>query len=179
MNLEIWNNQKKFKTRQIRQAVKNAITLTLGNTEAGLLVQKMNIVPVFSVTFSDNKNIKQINSEYRKLDKETDVISFPSIDSNDKILSFIPENCVYIENGKRKINFGDIIISLEKAMEQSILYEQSFEREVFFLTIHSLLHLFGYNHINKKDELIMIKKQKEIMEIADLNILNKNGEPNK
>jgi len=179
VNLEIWNNQKKYKTRQIRRTIKKAITLTLENTEAGSLVKKMKSYPVFSVTLTDNNNIKQLNSEYRNLEKETDVISFPSIASNSKILSFIPENCIYFENGKRKINFGDIIISLEKAMEQSILYGQSFEREVFFLTVHSILHLFGYDHINKKDELLMIEKQKQIMEIADLYFLNKNGEQNK
>jgi len=164
VHLEIWNNQKKFKTREIIKTIKQAINLTLENTEVGLFVKKEKVIPVFSVTLTDNKSIRQINFEYRRIDKETDVLSFPGIESDSNILKAISEKDFYVENKRKKINFGDIILSLEKAMEQSILYEQSLEREVFFLTVHSVLHLFGYDHIEKKDETLMIRKQKQIME---------------
>ena len=166
MNLEIWNNQKKYKTRELRKIIKNAINLTLLNTDTGKLVDEMKLIPVFSVTLTDNIRIKKINSEYRNIDRETDVISFPAVESEGDILKSLPDLLVYEENGKKKINFGDIVISLEKAMEQSIMYEQSFEREVFFLTVHSVLHLFGYDHDNKMNESIMIEKQKQIMKTA-------------
>ncbi len=89
-----------------------------------------------SVRFVNNEQIRQLNKQYRNIDKETDVLSFP-----------------LGENGKYDVNMdtgakllGDIVISMEKAMEQAQLYNHPLQREIGFLTVHSMLHLLGYDH---------------------------------
>lgn len=106
-----------------------------------------------SVTFTDNEEIKRLNSEYRNIDKETDVLSFPLYDAGE--ISFI--------DGK-KAALGDIVISLEKAKTQAEEYGHSFEREVAFLTVHSVLHLLGYDHeVSEDAEIEMFARQEEIL----------------
>ena len=103
-----------------------------------------------SVEITDNITIQQLNREYRGKDSPTDVLSFPMGDIN-------PENGLMM--------LGDIVISAEKAKEQSEEFNQSFERELMFLAVHSTLHLLGYDHeLSEEDDLIMRKKQREIME---------------
>ncbi len=105
---------------------------------------------LFNVILVDNNYIHKINKEYRGIDKETDVISFALEDNIDEV----------------KLEFrilGDIYISIEKAREQALLYEHSFLRELAFLTVHGLLHLLGYDHIDKKDEEVMFGKQEELL----------------
>ena len=89
-----------------------------------------------SVRFVNNEQIRQLNKQYRNIDKETDVLSFP-----------------LGENGKYDVNMdtgakllGDIVISMEKAVEQAQLYNHPLQREIGFLTVHSMLHLLGYDH---------------------------------
>lgn len=105
----------------------------------------------FNIIIIDNQRIKEINKEYRGIDKETDVISFALEDSKD----FIYEDFRLL---------GDIYISLDKVKEQSKLYNHSFLRELAFLSVHGLLHLLGYDHMEKEDEIIMFKKQDEILD---------------
>lgn len=105
----------------------------------------------FNIIIIDNKKIKEINKEYRGIDKETDVISFALEDTKD-----------FIYSDFRLL--GDIYISLDKVKEQSQLYEHSFLRELAFLSVHGLLHLLGYDHMEKKEEEIMFKKQDEILD---------------
>ena len=89
-----------------------------------------------SVTFVDNKQIQQLNKQYRNKDMPTDVLSFP-----------MGENGNYDVNHETGANIlGDIVISVPKAMEQAKTYGHSFEREMGFLTAHSMLHLLGYDH---------------------------------
>lgn len=104
----------------------------------------------FNVILVDNKKIKELNKEYRNIDDHTDVISF-ALEDYDKSLF----------DGLRIL--GDIYISLDKAKEQSLEYNHSFKRELSFLVIHGLLHLLGYDHINKDMEDNMFKKQEEIL----------------
>jgi len=118
--------------------------------EAVLLFEEINYGCEVNVEITDNFNIQKLNKEYRGINSPTDVLSFPMGDMN-------PENGLMI--------LGDIVISAEKAKEQSEEINQTFERELMFLTIHSILHLLGYDHeSSEKDDLIMREKQKEIME---------------
>ena len=115
-----------------------------------------------SVTFTDNEGIKKINSEFRGIDKPTDVLSFPLTDyeATDGIL-------VDELDG----SLGDIVISLERAKEQADEFGHSFEREVAFLTVHSMLHLLGYDHVNgEEEELDMRRRQSEILKNMGLDI---------
>lgn len=116
-----------------------------------------------SVTFTDNEGIHELNKKFREVDKPTDVLSFPLFDFEgetdeppvDEIMS----------------NLGDIVISLEKAKEQAEEYGHSFEREVAFLCVHSMLHLLGYDHeTSEEDEVEMRSKQTEIMRIMGLEV---------
>lgn len=106
---------------------------------------------LFNIIIVDNSYIHQLNKEYRGIDRPTDVISFALEDYKDDItLDF------------RML--GDIYISLDKAKEQALEYGHSFLREICFLTIHGLLHLLGYDHMEKEDEVIMFNKQDEILD---------------
>ncbi|MBQ8817033.1 MAG: rRNA maturation RNase YbeY [Clostridia bacterium] len=108
-----------------------------------------------SVTFTDNEGIKALNKDYRSIDKETDVLSFPLVDFDGGEEPPINEETV---------GLGDIVISLEKAQAQAEEYGHSFEREVAFLTVHSMLHLLGYDHVNSDEEdAEMRQRQSEIL----------------
>ena len=96
-----------------------------------------------SVTFTDNEKIQKINNEFRGIDKPTDVLSFPLTDYEATEVPLADEL-----DG----SLGDIVISLERAKEQAEEFGHSFEREIAFLTVHSMLHLLGYDHVNGEEE---------------------------
>lgn len=104
----------------------------------------------FNVIIVDNEYIHKINKEYRGIDKATDVISFALEDEKK-------------ENFSKKRLLGDIYISIDKAIEQSVEYNHSLERELSFLAVHGLLHLLGYDHQDKEQEKIMFEKQELIL----------------
>ena len=101
-----------------------------------------------SLSFVDNKEIKMLNKEYRNVDKETDVLSFPM--GEEDFLVPLPL-------------LGDIIISAEKALEQSKEYGHSLLREISYLTAHSMFHLLGYDHMEEDEKEIMRQKEKDVM----------------
>lgn len=106
---------------------------------------------IVSFVFVDNKRIREINKEYRNIDRVTDVISFAFMDED------INPNTDYT-------NYGEIYISLDKTLSQSLEYGHSFDRELCFLTVHGLLHLLGYDHMTKEQEEVMFKLQDEILD---------------
>lgn len=111
--------------------------------------------PIFNLIIVDNKRIREINKEFRKIDKETDVISFALEENNDIIYS--------------KFRFlGDIYISIDKAKEQAELYGHALKREMHFLTIHGILHLLGYDHIKDSDRVIMRKLEESVLNGYDV-----------
>ena len=104
-----------------------------------------------SVTFTDNEGIHVLNREYRNVDRPTDVLSFPMYEGDEL-------------DTLERAALGDIVLSLEKAQEQALSYGHSFEREGAFLTVHSVLHLLGYDHeISEEDEKDMFFRQDEIL----------------
>jgi len=110
-----------------------------------------------SVTIVDDESIREINREYRNIDKSTDVLSFP-------MFSF-EEPTVFAEEFFEEENIlGDIIISMETALRQGEEYGHGAEREVAFLTVHSLLHLLGYDHIEDCDRVIMREKEEYFLD---------------
>ncbi|WP_010650924.1 rRNA maturation RNase YbeY [Oceanobacillus massiliensis] len=111
-----------------------------------------------SVNFVDNKEIQELNRNYRQKDTPTDVISFAmqeSVEGEMDVIDVIGEDM--------PLTLGDIVISVDKAKEQAIDYDHSYERELAFLTLHGFLHLLGYDHMNKHDEEIMFKRQDDIL----------------
>ena len=97
---------------------------------------------VVSVTFTDNEGIREKNREFRDIDRATDVLSFPMYDMAN---GDMPEEGMDCE-------LGDIVLSLERAAEQAEEFGHSYERECAFLTVHSMLHLLGYDHVNSEEE---------------------------
>ncbi len=104
-----------------------------------------------SVRFVDNEQIKELNSQYRNIDKETDVLSFPLGENGEYDVNPESNACV----------LGDIVISVPKAMEQAQEYNHSLDREIAFLTVHSMLHLLGYDHINGGLEAVRMREKEE------------------
>ena len=102
-----------------------------------------------SLSLVDNKEIKELNNTYRGKDCPTDVLSFPMID---EAMPVIEEKVL-----------GDIVISVEKAIEQAEDYGHSFYREMTFLTVHSMFHLMGYDHMEEEDRKIMRNKEESVM----------------
>ena len=109
-----------------------------------------------SVTIVDNSRIRELNNEYRGIDRETDVLSFP-LNERDEILS-----------GTADRELGDIVISMEKAISQAEEYGHSVDRELAFLTVHSALHLLGYDHETPDEEKDMFSRQEKIL--ADIGL---------
>ncbi len=104
-----------------------------------------------SVRFVDNEIIRELNSQYRNIDRETDVLSFP-----------LGENGVYDVNpANGAALLGDVVISVQKAMEQAEEYGHSLDREIGFLTVHSMLHLLGYDHVNGGLEAVRMREKEE------------------
>ena len=149
-----WSNeQTKYKAgwllrHRIRKAAK-----------AALAYEHFTKDTILSITFTDNEGIRALNNEYRHKDSATDVLSFPMYTMRD---GDVPEEDMAAE-------LGDIVLSLERAGEQAKEYGHSFERETAFLTVHSVLHLLGYDHeTSLVEEADMFRRQREIMEILGL-----------
>lgn len=128
-----------------------------------------------NVLFTDNEGIKVINSEFRNIDKETDVLSFPAIPFEKPGDFNVIKGCEadYFDSDTKELILGDIMISLERAHSQAEEYGHSFRREVAFLITHSLLHLLGYDHMTDDERLVMEKKQEAVLKA--LKITRENG----
>ncbi|MDS0524049.1 rRNA maturation RNase YbeY [Clostridium sp. SHJSY1] len=141
------------------KGLEDTILFTLGEEEV--------LVPCeISLVFVDNEDIRKINNENRSIDRATDVLSFPMLD--------YPKGNVYKECYKNKkfdetfmdgeeLVIGDIVLSLEKALEQSKEYDHSFQREASYLVVHSVLHLLGYDHMEEDEKKFMRKREEEIL----------------
>ena len=106
-----------------------------------------------NVTFVDDEEIKMLNTEFRNIENSTDVLSFP-----------LGENGEYDtnpENGAKML--GDIVISIDHAVKQADIYGHTLQREIAFLTVHSMLHLLGYDHINGGLEQMKMREKEELV----------------
>lgn len=113
-----------------------------------------------SLLITDDKEIRKLNKKYRGIDKSTDVLSFYNYTSVDELTE------------EEYITLGDIVINYNKVIEQSKEYNTGLKHELMYLTIHSMYHLFGYNHIDEDDKLLMREKEKNAMKkLYEENIL--------
>ncbi len=104
-----------------------------------------------SVSFISNEEIKNLNRDFRNVDSVTDVLSFPL--GEDGVYDRNPESGAFL--------LGDIVISMQKAEQQAELYGHSLQREVAYLTVHSMLHLLGYDHVNGGLEQVRMREREE------------------
>ena len=142
---EIFNetNEKIEELKDVEMVLKKAIE-----------IEKLGVVN-FNVIIVDNEFIHKMNKEYRGIDRPTDVISFALEDEHD------------IDYDDFRL-LGDIYISIDKAREQAKEYGHSLRREICFLSVHGLLHLLGYDHMEKEDEKVMFARQEMILNEAGI-----------
>lgn len=154
IDLIIENEQDKEEwTEELQQTVEDVCNAVLDSEECDFDAQ-------ISLTLVDNEEIREINNEQRGIDRATDVLSFPMLefDENGDCL-----DADYETDGDF-IVLGDIVISMERAREQSKEFGHSFRREIAFLTAHSMLHLLGYDHVDDPEgERIMFAKQDAVL----------------
>lgn len=124
-------------------------------------LEKLNLY--ISITLTTPQEIRTINNEFRKIDKETDVLSFPMFEKNELDLM------VKEQNNSIPETIGDIIISVERVKEQAKEYEHSFERELAYMVVHGFYHLMGYDHMEEEDKKIMRQKEENVLNILDIN----------
>lgn len=119
-----------------------------------------------SLVFVDNDEIKEINKDTRGINRETDVLSFPMLEyHNKKVFKEIYKNYKFSQTDfdGEELVIGDIVISLEKALEQSKEFNHSYEREASYLVVHSVLHLLGYDHMEDEEKSVMRSREEEIL----------------
>lgn len=123
-----------------------------------------------NVLLTDNASIREINNENREIDAATDVLSFPFAEyttpGDFESLEEEQPEVFHPESGE--LMLGDIVISVERVLSQAEEYGHSPERELGFLTVHSILHLCGYDHMEEEERKVMEQKQKEIMDLLKL-----------
>ena len=140
-----FNCEKNFKTKKIESFVKKSVDQTLEILE---YKKRKTYVSVF---LTNNEEIKKINLKYRKINKPTNVLSFPQ---NEKRMISHLENYLVL---------GDIVISLEKIMSEANDQKKNFFDHLLLMIIHGALHLYGFDHSNQKESLVMEAKEKDIM----------------
>ena len=119
-----------------------------------------------NLLITDNEGIREFNREYREIDKETDVLSFPNLDF-DKPGDFSKakeSQADYFDPDSGELLLGDVIISADKVKEQAESYGHGEKREFAFLVAHSMLHLCGYDHMEDEERLVMEKKQEDVLQ---------------
>jgi probable rRNA maturation factor len=118
------------------------------------------------VVITDNASIHETNREFRGVDRPTDVLSFPMIEyDTPSDFSGLEEQAEeYFDPDSGELLLGDMMISAEKVLEQAEAYGHSVEREFAFLTVHSLLHLCGYDHMEEEERIQMEERQRVIMD---------------
>lgn len=150
MNILLSNHQDKVKiSDELMALIRQGIVATLESEE---IYEDVEV----SLLLIDNKEIKHLNNEYRNVNEATDVLSFPMYDDLEEALD---EDYLYL---------GDIVISGERAVEQAKDYGHSVEREIGYLTVHSVLHLLGYDHMDEDEKKVMREREEEILEKMNL-----------
>ncbi|MCJ7688349.1 MAG: rRNA maturation RNase YbeY [Clostridiaceae bacterium] len=154
------NRQNKIEvTQELEAVIKSVIEYTL--SEEKLLVDNE-----VSVIFINNEEIREINLKHRGIDEVTDVLSFPMLHyPENKVFKDVYVNYEFDQNDlyDGKLVVGDVALSLEKAKQQSEEFGHSFTRECAYLTVHSILHLLGYDHIGEEQKIVMRKREEEIL----------------
>ena len=155
LTIEVSNEQDKI---EVTDALGD---LVFRAAEAALLSEGVDFDCELSLTYTDNAGIRALNSEYRGKDAATDVLSFPIMSDEDSAED--------IDRSSGAVMLGDIVLSLERAREQAAEFGHSYTREVAFLTVHSVLHLLGYDHLTSEaDDADMRARQNAVLEIMGI-----------
>ncbi len=141
-----------FSNRQRKTALPaNTKSLIESAIEASLLVEGFENGAEVNVTFVSDSKIKEINRDFRNINKSTDVLSFPLGENG--VYDINPENGLYM--------LGDVIISIDHAIMQAENFGHSLDREIAYLTVHSIFHLLGYDHIDEAEQKKVMREKEE------------------
>ena len=127
-------------------------------------VEKLNKTKIYiNIILTNGEVIRKINKEYRNIDRETDVLSFPMFEKYelDEILNK--------QDSIKQDILGDIIISVPRVIEQAKEYNHSFERELAYMTVHGFYHLMGYDHMEEEEKKVMRAKEENILKQLEIN----------
>lgn len=125
--------------------------------------------PEVNVMLTDNEGIRVINNEQRNIDSPTDVLSFPMLDYEFPCdFSHLEEDDSLFDLDTGALILGDIILSLDRVKSQAESYGHSEKREMAFLIAHSMMHLFGYDHMTEEEAAVMERRQEEVLEALDI-----------
>lgn len=181
-----YDDEKNVLTDRTRANIEKSACIAIAK-ELG--IEDANLLPLeLGITVVDKDEIKSINAEYRGIDKVTDVLSFPQFESAEDLAEALSdiEDCAGCEDfedaedcetsedaevfensedceDEYTIMLGDVVLCYDKACEQAIEYETGTERELVYLTVHSILHLLGYDHMEEEEKRIMRAREEEIM----------------
>ena len=146
--------QNTFASIRLRHHLKECISTALE-------IQKVRVPCEINVLLTNNEGIRNINKEFRDIDRETDVLSFPMFQLTP---GEFPQDCsVMLDPGSGRLPLGDMCLSLEKAQNQAKEYGHSFLRESGYLTVHSVLHLLGYDHMDEGIQKEAMRRQEELI----------------
>lgn len=148
----------------IREAAVYLISSELLGEVSDEVLDRAAKLPLYvGISLVSEDEIKEINRDFRGIDKVTDVLSFPQFESTDEILAEIEGDEALVD-----IPLGDVVICLDQAERQSKEYGTSIRREVTYLFVHSVLHLLGYDHIDEEDRALMRTREEKIMTSLDI-----------
>lgn len=148
------------------EVTENLESLVKDVIEKALNLEDVNIDAEVSVIFVDNASIREINREYRGMDKATDVLSFPMLEyPKGKVYKEVCSNGSFNDSDlfEGKLILGDMALSLEMVDVQRKEFGHSFEREAAYLIVHSVLHLLGYDHMEEEEKMRMRSREEEIL----------------
>ncbi len=140
--------------KELKDKITEIFEIALNETH-----NKNNII--VGVTIVGKKTIRELNKEHRNIDRVTDVLSFPLLETKELKSKIMQDESIGTE-------IGDIVICKSRAKEQAKEYGHSEMREICFLALHGFLHVLGYDHIQKNDELVMFPLQDKILEKAQM-----------
>lgn len=115
-----------------------------------------------TITLTTPENIRKVNKEFRNIDKETDVLSFPMFEKEEL------DNMIKNKEFEHEDVLGDIIISIDRVERQAKEYGHSFKRELSYMVVHGFYHLMGYDHIEERDKVVMREKEDKILNILKI-----------
>ena len=147
-------NFNNFGDKSLKQKITEIFEIALKETH-----NKNNIV--IDVTIVGRNTIRELNKEHRNVDRVTDVLSFPLLENEELKSELMHDESIQTE-------LGDIVICKSRAIEQAKEYGHSVERELCFLALHGFLHVLGYDHMQKEDEMIMFPLQDKILNKAHM-----------
>ncbi len=147
-------NFNNFGDKNLKQKITEIYEIALKETH-----NKSNVV--IDVTIVGRNTIRELNKEHRNVDRVTDVLSFPLLENEE-----LKSDLMHDENIQTEL--GDIVICKSRAIEQAKEYGHSLERELCFLALHGFLHVLGYDHMQKEDEMVMFPLQDKILNIANM-----------